>query len=66
VRFARETWVEESGGAVINGSNIHMIAPVPTHANACHLICFFALSSSFSAANTRYFQPMHNGFTLTA
>lgn len=66
VQVAGETWVQESGDVTSNGVTVHLVVLVTTHGKSTYLIGFIAEASSFSSANTKYFQPILNSFTFTA
>lgn len=64
-RFAGETWVQESGDTTMSGERVHIVVLATTHNHATYLLAYVALASSFTSANTHYFQPIQNSFAFT-
>jgi hypothetical protein len=66
VSLAGTTWIEESADVTRDGLTVHMVVLVTTHSGATYLLGYYAPSSSYAEANTRYFQPIVHSFTFLA
>jgi hypothetical protein len=62
VTFAGASWVREAGDITRSGTRLHIVVLVATHGKSMYLLSFLATTSSFAAADTRYFQVVTRSF----
>lgn len=64
VSLVGETWVREGGDFTFQSEAFHGVVLVTNHGGRFYMLAFLSTPNTFSANDTRYFQPMMKSFAF--